>query len=71
MARNLLTWSSASSLALPLNVGSLTLTRPRIVVKGSSWLAMETRGGGSMGDSGTDGDSVGGGCAGEGHLFGA
>ena len=33
---------------------------PRIVVKGSGWLAMETRGGGSIGDSGGDGDSVGG-----------
>ena len=43
----------------------------RIVVKGSGWLAMETRGGGSIGDSGSDGDSVGGGCAGEGGVFGA
>ena len=64
MAMNLLTWSSTSSLALPLNIGSLTL------VKGSGQLAMETRGGGSMGDSGGDGDSVGGGYAGEGGVFG-
>ena len=48
------------------------MTRPRIVVKGSSWLAMETRGGGSIvGDSGSDGDSVGGGCACQGGVFGA